>query len=190
MFKKIISTTVTVIVLILCVLIILRCCVSADRSVMTDIVPGDALRQAYDSGALTVITTEDPAAEIAEDGYYSVYGFVYFPEISQVQITIRYNKSLYTYADLPEGTEFSYTLGDENGNDRVSPTSVDSYEKGIYRYRRLVFDNVTVSEDTALYCFMQITENYESENPVHHAMQPLVERELTKEEISILNGEA
>ena len=189
MFKKIISTTATIIVLLLCALIILRCCVSADRSVMTDIVPGEALSQAYAASALTAITTEDVAAEISDDGYYSVYGFVYFPEINQVQITVRYNRSLYGYTNVPEGTEFSYTLGDKDGNNRVAPTSVDIYEKGIYRYRRLVFDNVTVSEDAGLYCFMQINEEYESINTVHHPLQPLTERKLTKDEIRLLKGE-
>ncbi len=189
MFKKIISTTVTLIVLLLCVLIILRCCMSADRSVMTDIVPGDAMIAAYAAGELSAVTTEDPAGEISVDGYYSVYGFVYFPELHQVQITVRYNRSLFGYASVPEGTEFSFTLGAAKDGERVSPTSVQSYEKGIYHYRRLVFDNVDVAEDASLYCYMRLSDTYESEHPVHHAMQPLVDRKFTKDEVRMLTGE-
>ena len=188
MFKKIFTTAVGLIVLVLCGLIVLRCCMSADRSIMTDIIPSEALRNAYTSGALTAVTTEEPAADIADDGYYSVYGLVYFPELHQVQITVRYNRSLFSYVGKPEGTEFSYTLGEKDGSERISPTVVETYEKGIYIYRRLVFDGVDVEEETALYCFMRLSDTYESENPVHHAMQPLVNRKFTKAELQMLGS--
>ena len=189
MFKKIFTTAVTLIVLALCGLIVFRCCMSADRSVMTDIVPSEAMLSAYTAGELTAVTTENTAADIAEDGYYSVYGFVYFPELHQVQITVRYNKSLFNYVAVPVGTEFSYTLGNDDSTDRVSPTSVTNYENGLYIYRRLVFDGVDVSEETTLNCFMRLSDTYESKHPVHHATQPLVDRKFTKDELRMLNGE-
>lgn len=188
MFKKTIQTFATAVVLFLCAMIVLRCCYSSDRSYMTEIVADDALRQAYAAGELTVLTTHENAGEISSDGYFSAYGFVYFPECRQVQLTVRYNKSIYEYHGLPEDAVFSYTLGYEESGERFSPTSVTTEKKGIYTYSRLVFDGVELAE-LDLYCYMQISDSYESKHPVRYILQPLGNRSLTGGEKRLLRGE-
>jgi len=190
MVKKFVNTFITAVLLLLCGSIILRCCASADRSTMTDIIPNDVLCQAYAADTLTVLTTHDNAAEISADGYFSAYSFVYLPECSQVQFTVRYNESVYEYHNIPVGSEFTYTLGKADDAERVVPTSVTAESKGIYQYRRLVFDNITVDEDDVLYCYMQISDSYESQHPIRYAEQPLVERKFTSaEKRALTSGE-
>lgn len=148
MFSKIIKIFIKVVILVLCGLIILRCCASGDRSSYTDLLVTPEMSAAYVNGTLEVLKLEEDASEITTDGYFSAYGFRYVPETKQLQVTVRWNVSTWDYLNLPEGTEMDFYLccNDDTSTFRV-PDVVESYEKSLYQYRVLQWNDVEIGED-------------------------------------------
>lgn len=148
MFKKAITTFIYAIILILCGMIIFRCCANADRSTLADLHPTPELITAYADGELEVLALEENASEIAPDGYFIAYAFRYIPEAGQLQATIRYNVSNWEYLNLPEGTPFDFYLcRNEDETTLRSPDLVVEEAKSIYRYQKLVWNHVDIGED-------------------------------------------
>ena len=148
MFKKIITTFIYAVILILCGMIILRCCANSDRSTLADLYPTPELIAAYADGEMEVLRLEENASEIAPDGYFIAYAFRYIPEARQLQATIRYNESNWEYLELPEGTAFDFYLcRNEDETTLRLPDLIVEEEKSIYRYAKLVWNEVDIGED-------------------------------------------
>lgn len=132
----------------------------------------DNTKAAYNAeGGDLSVYAQTPEATFGEDGRFSIYQMKFIPEISQLQLTIRYNRS--TVAALkssiekkyaaPEGataeekaeaqakTEealsmiddapFAFILRDDAGK-VYTKYSMTSFKKGLYTYVRLVYDDV------------------------------------------------
>ena len=171
------------------IMFIFRCCVAADQSHLNDLIPTDALRAAYADGDAGIIT-HDMAAEIAENGYMSCYAFAWSPEAKEVQITVRYNNSVYEYNGLPEGDEFLFTLKESVTETVYTPTRIETDEMWMYNSRRLVFSDVEADEASNLVLFMHHGETQISSDTIHYADQNVVNEpyKLSRKEKEALGG--
>ncbi len=140
----------------------------------------DALANAYEkSGGDLEMFSQNQIDTIEineENGSFTVVDYVIIPEAGQVQVLLRYNKSmakhLYNDFDLdaiPESTSdlLDFTLvkttdltpGDDSDNNdadfldkvRYTSSAVTSDTTSIYNYRRVVFDDVSVSDAVGLF---------------------------------------
>ena len=171
------------------IMFIFRCCVAADQSHLNTLIATDALRTAYADGDAGIIT-HDMAAEIAENGYMSCYAFAWSPEAEEVQITVRYNNSVYEYNGLPEGDEFLFTLKESVTGTIYTPSHIETDEMWMYNYRRLVFSNVEADEASNLVLFMHHGETQISSDTIHYADQNVVNEpyKLSRKEKEALGG--
>lgn len=171
MFKKIITTFIYAVILILCGMIIFRCCANADRSVLSDLHPTPELTAAIADGEMEVLQLEENASEIAPDGYFIAYAFRYIPEARQLQATVRYNVSNWEYLDLPVGTDFAFFLcRNEDETTLRAPDTVVEEEKSIYRYKKLIWNEVDIGEDNWQICMDRQDGQY-SIAPLRYAEQ-------------------
>lgn len=170
---KIAKWIVVAFVAVFNIMFIFRCCVADNTNILADLVPTDALRAAYTDGEVELIT-HDVVREISENGYMRAYAYVWSPEAKEVQITIRYNNSVYEYNMLPEGSEFSYTLTDSVTGAIYTPSYTESDEMWMYNYRRLVFSGVEFSEDANLIVHMYYGDTEISSETIHYADQNVV----------------
>ncbi len=186
---RIAKWTVTAFIAIFNIMFILRCCVAGDRSVLSDLTPTDALRAAYSDGEVDLITHE-VVREISENGYMSAYAYVYSPEAEEVQITVRYNDSVYEYNALPKDAEFSYTLTDSVSGTVYEPTVIQEDSFWMYNHRRLVFSGVKMSEESNLVVKMLYNGAEISFETIHYADQNVVNEpyKLSRSEKKALGG--
>lgn len=175
MIQKTIKTIVYAVVLLLCLFIVLRCCLNSDRSTLDDLLRTDALAAvsaADTEKRMAVQVLHENATELSSDGYFCVYGFVYIPEAAEVQLTVRYNRSVYEYNQIPEDTPFSFYLSVGAGGEKLPMTVGASESKLMYEYRRLVLDGIELTDDALLYCWMELTPGVYSTTAVKYAEQP------------------
>ena len=171
---RIAKWTVIFILYFLIAIVIFRCCIAADRSTLSDVTPTEALRAAYRADSALEMQTHEIVAEIASDGYMACYALVYIPSIHELQISVRYNNSVYTYNDLPAGLEFTYTLTDSESGETRAALVVDRAEKLMYNYRRLIFESVTITDTNDLVLTMWAEDEAISTDTVHYADQNIV----------------
>ncbi len=170
---------VSAIVFILCGLFILRCCVAADESILNTLTVNDTLKAAYAADPSLSILTHDTPFEISEDGYMTAYGLVIIPDLSQVQITVRYNDSIFSYNNLPADAPFTYTLTESVTGEVIAAVPAEEAEKWMYNYRRLVFEGVPFTEESNLTVAIWYGEEKITEELIHHADQNVVNEEYT-----------
>lgn len=181
---------VSAIVFILCGLFILRCCVAADQSVLDSLTVNEALKRAYAADPSLSMITHDTPFEISEDGYMTAYALVIIPDAEQVQITVRYNDSIFSYNSLPEDAPFTYTLTDSESGAVIAAVPAEQAEKWMYNYRRLVFDGVPFTDESNLTVAIWCGEEKITEELIHHADQNVVNEPytLSQKEKSALAG--
>ena len=148
MFNKIIKAFIYTVVLVLCGLIVFRCCANADRSAFTELTVTPALTEAWADGEMEILRLNENASEIAPDGYFTAYGFRYVPEAKQLQVTVRFNVSTWEYLNLPAETPMDFFLckNDDPATFRA-PDLMEEDSKSIYRYRKLVWNDVEIGDD-------------------------------------------
>ena len=188
MFSKIIKTFIYAVVLVLCALIILRCCASGDRSSYTDLLVTPEMVAAYTDGELEVLRLEENASEITSDGYFSAYGFRYVPETKQLQVTVRWNVSTWDYLNLPKGTELAFYLCcNDNTSTFRTPDVVERYEKSLYQYRVLQWNDVEIGEDN-WQVYMDKQDGEYSIAPIRYVEQEYRNYKLSGGEKKALQG--
>lgn len=146
MAKKIIKITGYVLLIAAIALIILRVVYADVNTVFTKITPTDGVKSAFASGA--EILTHKTVQEIADDGYMKCYALVYIPSENELQISVKFNKSIYDH--VGSGELFDFKLYNTSDESEVWAKSVERTEKGLYGYCRVVFENVTIEENEAL----------------------------------------
>ncbi len=183
MFQKIIKTVVYAVVLLLCLLIVLRCCLNSDRTTLDDLVKTDALSAvlaADTDSRIAVQVLHENASELSSDGYFCAYGFTYIPEAAEVQLTVRYNRSVYEYNGISEETPLTFYLSIGASGEKLPVTVAAEESKLMYEYRRLVLDGIELSDDAVLYCWMEMTPGVYSSTAVKYAEQPFEVEKVRK----------
>lgn len=177
--EKIIKRIATAIVLIIGGMFVLRCCMVADKTVLKNLAPTDAIASLYSADASIDVKTVKVEQEIAEDGYFSAYAFYYIPEASEAQLTVRWNDSVYKYTDMEKGAEFSFYLLNESTGEKYPMETIQSKKRSIYNYRKLVADGVVIGDSDTITVVMELRDGFESTHYVRHAEQPLKDYKLT-----------
>ncbi len=186
--EKIIKRFATAVVFIICGLFIIRCCMVADKSVFSDLTATPALIAAYSDGEVAVKTVK-VEREIADDGYFSAYAFYYTPEAGEVQVTVRWNDSVYSYTDMPEGTEYTFHLLNETTGETYPATAIMSKKRSLYNYRKLTASGVNLGEEDTLVVVMELRDGFESTQVVRYGEQPFKDYKLSgKEKKSLAAG--
>ena len=112
--EKFVKTFASVIIFSICAVFIIRCIMVADKSTFSGLTVTDGMTAVYtEDGAADFVNTVEVVREIADDGYFSAYGFYYIPSAGQAQVGVRWNDSVYGYTDMAEGTEFEFELLNE-----------------------------------------------------------------------------
>ena len=139
----------------------------APKSV-SGIVWNETTRAAYEADPSGFqIFTQEPATFITNDGRFWVSDVVYLPQAKQLQLTIKYNDSTLKYlrqalADDMEISVDEVILPDEpfdysllsNGGVRYQDYTSTAEKNQNYNYRRIVFENVVIEENTTHYVDM------------------------------------
>lgn len=174
-FGKIIKIIFTSVILLLCALFIGRIFLLTDKSVLAEISPDEINRAAYSSsgGKLTLLTHKQ-YDELSKEGLFGSYALVYIKEAKQLQFTVRYNDSIYKYTDYAEGTEFTYFLYNTKTEEYIAASRVDSAERFMYNYNRLVFDGIDTELGGDWYLYVSadgIAESSFDSLPMHYENQ-------------------
>lgn len=172
--EKFVKRFATLILFIVCGMFVIRCFMVADKSEFSKPLITDAMRAAY-ADASAVTYTVDIAREISEDGYFSAYGFYYTPASGEVQLAVRWNDSVYGYVGMEEGYEFSFHLLNETTGVKYPLVMVETTEKNIYNYRRLIAEGVSLGEAEQMVVVMELRDGFESTHPIKYAEQQLEE---------------
>lgn len=175
--EKFVKRTATLIVFLICGMFIIRCIMVADKSAFSKPAATDAMKIAYADGESTTYTAKQ-YKEISDDGYFSAYGFYYTPETGEVQAAVRWNNSVYGYTDMEVGHEFTFYILNETTGAKYPAETVDSKDKNLYNYRRIVATGVSCTEEEALSVVMELRDGFESIHPVKYAEQEFLEYKL------------
>ena len=168
---KVVRIAATVFVFVIIGLFVIRCCMAADKTRFSDPLATDALRSAWADGESELLTVKI-SAELAADGYFSAYAFYYNPESGEVQLAVRWNRSVYGYTDMAEGHEFSFHLLNETTGAVYPMAAAESDRMGMYQYRRLIAEGVSVGDDEQLTAVMELRDGFDSRQVLKYAEQP------------------
>ena len=185
--KKAIKITAVILLFLTCGFFIFRCCMVSDKSVLKDLYITDGLRHAYADGE-SIIYTVNIAQEISSDGYFSAYAFYYNPESSEAQITIRYNDSVFNYLDSDEVYEFDFLIRNTTTGEEFSARTVESAEKYMYNFRKLIIEGFTYNEGDELFIVMKHRGGTESTHLIKAAEQPSTEYKVSGKLLSSLTA--
>lgn len=133
---------------------LLRIFMMDDKGSLTTLTPTDAARTAYGEMGAAAFTTHKLHLRISADGYFTAHSMVYCASAGELQITARYNESVFGYLKVADGSDFTWELRDADGNTVSVARVADTQEKYFYRYFRLIFDGVEFTEDTELRLYL------------------------------------
>lgn len=169
---KIIKNTAVAIMFILCALLIFRCCLASDKSVFENLTVTDSLKSAFADGE-SVIYTAHQYDELSKDGYFSAYAFYYNPESGEAQLAVRWNDSVYEYTDMDEGHEYAFHLLNETTGEIYPAEAIDSKERAMYNYRKLIVPGVVIGETDQITAVMELRDGFESTQVMKYGEQEL-----------------
>ena len=189
--EKFVKTFASVIIFSICAVFIIRCIMVADKSTFSDLTVTDGMTAVYtEDGAADFVNTVEVVREIADDGYFSAYGFYYIPSAGQVQVGVRWNDSVYGYTDMAEGTEFEFELLNETTGISYPAKTVESEKKTIYNYRKLIIDGAEIGETDQVSVVMKLRDGFTSTQVVRFAEQVWENYKLSGKEKKLLAGES
>lgn len=177
--QKFVKTLGTVIVISLCALFVIRCALVADKSMFSSPIMTEGWSDAYSDGE-SLTYTVDVSAEMSVEGYFSAYAFYYNTESGDAQLAVRWNDSVYGYTDMEEGHEFEFILRNETTGEEFPCETVESGEKWMYSYRRLIAHGVNVGELEQVSAVMKLRDGYESTQVLKYDEQEFEEYKLPK----------
>ena len=134
-----------------------------------------------------------PTDNLSNDGYYSANGFIYNADKKELQITARYNDSLYVYLGTEDKTEFTFTVFDKTTETEYEAVKLQFGEKYMYNYEKLVVEDIEINDDTELYLILHFEDKYPVEEDdegliIHGAGQPMKAYKLSKAEKEALTA--
>ncbi len=154
----------------------------------------DNAKAAYSENE-SAFSYHNPADNLSNDGYYSANGFIYNADKNELQITARYNDSLYTYLDTADKTVFTYTVYDVATKTEYEAKKLEFGEKYMYNYEKLVIEDIEINDKTELYLVLHFQDKYPVEEEdvqpgliIHGAGQPMKTYKLSKAEKEALTA--
>ena len=151
---------------------------------MTEYLWSEEAKEAYSKDESSFrVYTQEPHVFITSDGKFAIDSFYYTPELSEVQITVRYNNSTVEKLKSERPGEdisdapFIFKLSDDKGN-VYNPKVQSDMKMSVYNYSKLVFSDVDVSSLSTL--FVDMTVN--SDQSIYSSLI-IYESELALEEV-------
>ncbi len=168
--KKIIKYLIISFIVLVVGALIIRMIISADKTTFDDFVVSDASAAAYADGELDVLTVK-MGDKMSVSGYFCVYAPYFVRETGEVQITVRYNESAFTYTDTESDADFDFVLlsrsrarsaldvkpGEALPEETIferfdgkyyTASKIETAEKyGLYRFEKLTFEGVEFPAD-------------------------------------------
>lgn len=189
---KIIGRIFAVLFVVVLIFLLGRIFMMDDKGSLTEIVPTEAAKEAYAVRGKDAFVTHKILKSLSADGYFSMHSLIYNEDGRELQITGRYNESVYKYLDVENGDGFYWELRDSAGNTVSVGTVAEEEEKYFYRHFRLIFSDVAVTKEEPLYLFLCCDAvEYPTTNteglPVHSAGQDWKSYKLSKQERSTLS---
>ncbi|MBQ7599433.1 MAG: hypothetical protein IJU57_02035 [Clostridia bacterium] len=176
--KKILKRVGIGVIFLLCLILIWRCCLVADKSKFSDLVLTDGLRSAYSGDNADVLTVQ-VAAEMSDSGRFAAYGFYYIPAAREVQLALRWNDSTYKAMAADPGTDLIFRMENETTGDQFDVTFSDSAHSTFYNYRRAVVHGITISEGDQIKLSLLHGDGSEADSMViKHAEQEIKEYKI------------
>lgn len=155
----------------------------------------DNAKAAYSENE-NAFTYHNPADNLSNDGYYSAHGFIYNEAKKELQITARYNDSLYNYLNTADKTEFTYTVYDKATKTEYEAKKLEFGEKYMYNYEKLAIEGLEITEKTELYLILHFEDKYPVEEEgkdagllIHTEGHPMKTYKLSKAEKEALTAE-
>lgn len=177
----------------LVVAILARIYMMEDNDHLSELFATDNAVVAYGENE-SAFTCHEPPEDLSDDGYYSARGFIYNEAKKELQITARYNDSLYVYLDTADKTVFYYTIVDEATDEVYEGKILQFGEKYMYNYDKLVFENIEITDESELYLYLNFEDKYPVEDEtkgliIHYPQQEMKAYKLSKSEIEALKAE-
>lgn len=187
MVKKIIKWVWYAFVAIAIALIIIRIFLADASSVLKNVTATNEAVTAYANGE--EFLTHRMTQSISDDGIMRCYSLIYIPEEKQIQITVKFNKSIYD--EVSKDEKFGFKLYTTESEKLIEASHIDRAEQGLYGYCRAIFDNVEFDIGEALEVIMtdsDYTEEY-SVYRIHEENMKFKTYKLSKSEENLLGGE-
>ena len=171
-----------------------RMAMTANRRILADIHPTKNACAAYEADGEDAFLTHKLPSEISEDGYFTAYALSYSPATEEIQITVRYNQSLYErYLPGSDPDNYYFQLRDSEGETVAKGKRVSEKELYFYDHVRIAFEGVVLDENSELYLFLCDDESeYPAEHTkgviLHHPSFPFKSVSLSKEEKKALSS--
>lgn len=158
-----------------------------DEGSLTELIPTQAARDAYASLGEDAFFTHKFRTSLSADGYFSAHSLVYNREDGELQLTGRYNESIFANLGVENGDNFYWELRDGDGNTIATAEVADWEEKYFYRHFRLIFSGVHIGEEDTLLLYLCCdAAEYPGEDtqgfPVHRPGQEWKTYKLGREE--------
>ncbi len=233
MAKKIIKYFFGTLLILVIGALIFRIILSSDKSTLDDFKITDASKAAYaENGELTVKTLK-LKDKLGGAGYFCAYSMYFVEETRELQVTVRYNVSAVDYTGVESDEDFEFLLlkretpldlmdlsAEEEDlkqantftrfdGEYLRPVSSEKASKyKLYRFKKLVFEDIPVSEDgftAGEYVIVMIPTGMTLPSPdadvltrneayanifdsqeIHYATQPVDSYKLTKKNIAAL----
>lgn len=150
-------------ILVLVLVILGRILLLEDDSLLSELYSTEAAEVAYGELGKTAFKTHKIPTSLAPDGYYSANGLIFVESEGELQVTSRYNDSLYNYLSAPADAEFTWTLVDKANEVTYEGKILETGKKYMYNYTKLSFSDVEIEEDSELYLFMHYEDKYPEE---------------------------
>ena len=126
--------------------IMARIFIFESSEVLIDIVPTDNAKEVYAEGG--ELLTHKILQEVSSDGFVRVYSFVWIPEKSEVQLTVKYNFAIFQKTPLNSPEDMAFKLYNTETEAEYKSVYREESQKGLYGFARLVFEGVRFDEDS------------------------------------------
>ncbi len=179
MVKKIVKRVLVFIIFAICALLIWRVIVLSDKSKLSTLEITDSISQTIKSGEAKVLTS-DIYQELSASGYFCAYGLYYDPVSKELQITVRWNDSIYKKSSsISDGAEFDFFISNETSGNKYEVFSILKSDKNLmYNYRKLIFTGVEAEDSSQISLTMKIPGIGEDSQTLKYDDQPFSEMML------------
>ena len=186
--KKVIFYVFIALFLAFVVWLVVNFAIMDAQSTLSDVTPTEGAAAAYKNG--DDILTHDPDQTMSVEGYMHVYSMIYIPSAKELQITVKYNKSVYEKLGTTAEDGFAFKLFNTETEEETTDYTAKRDTEDRYSYYRLAFSGVEFSDaaDLELVMFPPQNESSFSAMKIHRAGQKFVQYDLSKEEIASLGG--
>ncbi len=175
--KKIPGILFTALALSVIAFLVIRLMLSKPPSEMKEMIWTNNFDTAYQAADGDIDVKQILCSDsFSDDGMFSVSAITYCEPARELQLTVRYNDRVlnYLYADYPDAESkneepYTFTLRDDHGNyfDKYEYTSKS---RTGYTYRHLIFENITLTDISALYLDVYYSGDYDTAKEPRHTM--------------------